>query len=366
MYYAGIDAHRSYLTVAIVDASGGLVRERKRVAIGDGEPLLEALEGLRPLEAVVETCPFWPWIHDTLEPTEIGFHLAHASKVEAIGKSDVKTDEIDARMLARLLSVGLVPEVYAKPEEQRDLVRKVRHRKQLVRDRTKWVNRIHGHLHAQGLEIGRERLLRAEGRKWLEEEAWPWLSGEQRRVVRSYLRLIDAVTEEVREVDKGIRAEAAKNPAALLLQTIPGIGPFRSLLLAAELTPISRFETPDKLASYAGLAPRTRSSGGVTRYGRTPGGANRWVRGELVSAIPTHVRLAPESPLTKHYERTKERIGWAKARVATARKLARVIHRMLETGEVWRESRPEESADGQGEARQACAAGSSDPDRPIN
>jgi len=85
-----------------------LVREGKRVAIGDGEPLLEALEGLRPLEAVVETCPFWPWIHDTLEPTEIGFHLAHASKVEAVGKSDVKTDDIDARMLARLLSVGLV------------------------------------------------------------------------------------------------------------------------------------------------------------------------------------------------------------------------------------------------------------------
>jgi predicted NBD/HSP70 family sugar kinase len=46
MYYAGIDAHRSYLTVAIVDASGALVRERKRVLIGDGEPLLEALEGL--------------------------------------------------------------------------------------------------------------------------------------------------------------------------------------------------------------------------------------------------------------------------------------------------------------------------------
>ena len=75
------------------------------------------------------------------------------------------------------------------------------------------------------------------------------------------------------------------------------------------------------------------------------------MRGELVSAIPTHVRLAPESRLTKHYERTKERIGWTKTRVAAARKLARVIHRMLETGEVWRESRPVESADGQGEAR---------------
>jgi transposase len=149
--------------------------------------------------------------------------------------------------------VGLIPEVYAKPEEQRDLVRKVRHRKQLVRDRTKLVNRIHGHLHAQGLEIGRERLLREEGRRWLEEEAWPWLSGEQRRVVSSYLRLIDAVTEEIQVSGQGDPGGGqADSPAAFLLQTIPGIGPFRSLLLAAELTPITRFETPDKVASYAG------------------------------------------------------------------------------------------------------------------
>ena len=104
----------------------------------------------------------------------------------------------------------------------------------------------------------------------------------------------------------------------------------------------------------------------VRQRGPDPGGANRWVRGELVSAIPTHVRLAPESPLTKHYERTKERIGWAKARVATARKLARVIHRMLETGEVWRESRSAESADGQGEARNTHAPGPSGPGRPEN
>ena len=106
MYYAGIDAHRSYLTVAIVDASGEVVRERKRVLIGDGEPLLEALEGFRPLKAVVETCPFWPWIHDTLEPTEVGFHLAHASGVVAIAKSDVKTDEIDAGSSERKAEVG--------------------------------------------------------------------------------------------------------------------------------------------------------------------------------------------------------------------------------------------------------------------
>ena len=60
------------------------------------------------------------------------------------------------------------------------------------------------------------------------------------------------------------------------------------------------------------------------------------------------MRLAPESPLTTHYERTKERMGWAKAQVATGQKPARVIHRMLKTGEVWRESRPVERAEDRG------------------
>lgn len=69
-----------------MDKEGSLVHERNRVPIG-GEPMLEALEGYRQLEVVVETCPFWPWIHDVLEPTEIGLHLAHASKLEAIAKA---------------------------------------------------------------------------------------------------------------------------------------------------------------------------------------------------------------------------------------------------------------------------------------
>ena len=80
-----------------------------------------------------------------------------------------------------------------------------------------------------------------------------------------------------------------------MLETIPGIGPYRGLLLATELSPITRFAVPEPLVSYAGLAPVTRSSGGHTRHGSIPKGANRWVRGALVSAIPSHVRAAPRA-----------------------------------------------------------------------
>lgn len=127
-------------------------------------------------------------------------------------------------------------------------------------------------------------------------------------------------------------------PAAELLRTVPGIGPYWGLLLAAELLPIERFPGPKRLVSYAGLAPQTHSGGGHTTHGPIPKGANRWVRAALVSAVAVHVRRAPDSAISRHYEALKARLGWRKARVAAARKLARVVYQMLRTGEAWREN----------------------------
>ncbi|MGD2070422.1 MAG: IS110 family transposase [Gemmatimonadota bacterium] len=336
MYYGGIDAHRTYLTVAITDKEGTLLEEHGRVPIGDGEPILEVLDEFRPLEVAVETCPFWPWIYDVLEPTDIGFHLAHASELEAIANAETKTDSVDARLLARMLAANLIPEVYPKPASQREIVQLVRHRAALVTERTRLACRIHSHLHQQGLHLKREKLLGQEGRRWLRQEAWPWLSVEQRALAETHLELIDTLDPQIKQLDQRIEARSLDHAGAVVLQTIPGIGPYRSLLLVGEILPISRFPSPNHLVSYAGLAPRTRSSGGKTRYGSTPQGANRWVRGALVSAIPSHMRSTPDSSLGTYYERQKERIGWQKARVASARKLCRVIYAMLSTGEVWR------------------------------
>ena len=126
-------------------------------------------------------------------------------------------------------------------------------------------------------------------------------------------------------------------PAVALLRTIPGIGPYRSLLIATEVMPISRFPTPARLVSYAGLAPRTTQSGmSPVRHGSIPSGANRWLRGTFVRAVVTHIAHAPDSWLSRSYQQTRERLGWQVARVATARRLARAVHAMLRTGETWR------------------------------
>jgi transposase len=154
--------------------------------------------------------------------------------------------------------------------------------------------------------------------------------------VTTHLKLIDVLTPMIHALDKRIARLARNNAAVAVLETIPGIGPYRGLLLATELSPIGRFAAPKHLVSYAGLAPVTRSSGGHTHRGSIPKEANRWVRGALVSAIPSHVRAAPESTLSAYYGRLKERLGWRVARVATARKLVHCIYPMLRSGEAWR------------------------------
>jgi transposase len=344
MYYAGLDAHVRYLRIAVLDKDGNLVLETT-VPCEDPERLVRELAPYRPLSVVVETSPSWPWIHDLLVAEGIDFRLAHAKHLRMIAHSAQKNDTVDARLLARMLLAGLIPEAYPRVGPQRDLLRLVRHHAWLVRNRTVLVNRIHAQLHERRLLLEREKLLRREGREWLKTVAWPRLTPEQQQILATHLELIEVLDGQIRAIRRRVVRTARQVPEAALLGSVPGIGPYWGILLAAELLPIGRFPNAKKFISYAGLAPTTRSSGGHTSHGPIPKGANRWVRNALVSATATHVQRAPDSPVTRHYQELKARLGWRKARVAAARKLARAVYRMLQMGELWRDKEKQIPAD---------------------
>ncbi len=352
MYVAGIDAHSSYLVVAIVSKSGELV-QRKRVGVHKPDQLVSLLSPYRPLDVVVETSSAWPWLHDLLVPLGIGFQLAHAKRLRHIAESNYKADDVDAELLARMHLAGLIPAVHPKPIEQREWTRLIRHRVSLVRKRTMLANQIHGQLHQVGLRIPRGQLLTRQGVRWLRTEAWPKLGPEQRRLIRTHVKLIGVLRPMLRDLDRHIVQVADEIPVAQLLQTVPGIGAYRSLLIVAETLPIDRFRRPADLVAYSGLAPVTRSSGGRTRHGSLPRGANRWLRGALVHAVVSHIQQAPQSWLAQYYAVQKPRLGWQVARVATARKLCRALHTMLRTGTVWQNER---LATERGELQKAQAA----------
>lgn len=336
MFFAGIDAHTRYVVVAVIDSQGQCRLTSPRVRVEEPERLRELLAPYRPLEAIVETSPSWPWLHEVLTGAGIHFVLAHARRLRAIAEANYKRDEVDAALLARMRLAGLIPEVYPTPSAQRDWATLVRHRATLVRQRTALVNRLHAQLHAHGLHLERGRVLTRAGRQWLRTIAWPMLSPEQRAVLNTHLRLMAGLRPLIQALNRRIAQVAAPMAEAQLLMTIPGIGPQRALVVCAEALPITRFPTPGHLASYAGLVPRSKQSGQrPVQHGAIPAGANRWLRGALVRAVVSHVTHTPESWLTAYYRTQKARVGWPVARVATARKLARVIHAMLRTGARW-------------------------------
>jgi transposase len=341
MFVAGIDAHTRYVVLVIVNKSGDRILGPTRVRADHPDELQSLLAAFRPLEAVVETSSSWPWLHDLLTPAGITLVLAHAKRLRAIAEANYKSDDIDAELLARMRLAGLIPQVYPTPFSQREWATLVRHRATLVTERTALCNRIHAQLHIAGLHLARGRLLTRGGRRWLRDSAGPHLGNEQRRLIRTHLRLIGHIQPLIRALDRRIAQVASEIREARLLETVPGIGHYRSLLICAEALPITRFAKPAHFVSYAGLAPcSSRSGQRPVRYASVPKGANRWLRGTLVRTIVSHVQNAPDSWLTDYYVEQKARVGWQVARIAAARKLARAIHAMLRTNNTWSMHQP--------------------------
>ncbi len=335
MYFASIDAHSKVLRLAVFDKAAVIVHEEE--IPGEPDRLRAALAPYRPLRVVVEACPFWPWIADALQAPDVDFRLAHATKVRAIAGAAQKNDRVDTHVLGRMLHSDLIPYAYPRTPDERETLRLLRHRVALVRTRSALAARIHSQLHQANLVLPREQLLRRRTRAWLLEVAPARLTREQQRLIATHLSLIDALTAHLRELDRAIRRLGRPDPLVGLLRSVPGIGRFWGLLLAAELRPLTRYPDEAHFASYCGLVPVTRSSGGHTRHGSLPSAANRWVRWALISAVAKHVRAVPESPIAHYYERQKARLGWRKARVAAAHKLAGRLYHMLRRGQVWRD-----------------------------
>ena len=94
----------------------------------------------------------------------------------------------------------------------------------------------------------------------LRDVAWPLLGAERRLFIDMQWELIDQIVPMIKTLDRRVEHMGREIPAVALLETVPGIGPYRALLIATEALPIKRFRTPGHLVSYAGLAPRSSQS----------------------------------------------------------------------------------------------------------
>jgi transposase len=325
-YHIGVDYHKSWSHLVVQDNSGKTLRSGR---VKNDRPSLAAfLERYRDnSHAVVEATRNWMVIYDWLDAICDEVVLAHPLKVKAIADAKIKTDKIDATVLAHLLRADLVPEAWAPSEEARELRLALRERMFYVRLRTMVKNRVVTVFDRYPEQTVRLRKLGdLFGKAGREQLAALSVSPIDRIQIDRGLAFIDDINARIKQSEATIRAMTKANGNVKLLKTIPGIGEFFARLIDAEVDDIARFRTPKKLAAYAGLVPSTYSSGGKTYHGKIIKQGNKWLRWAFVEAVAPAIATDPQ--LRAQYEHLKFR-GTNKARVAIARKLLTIAFQVL-------------------------------------
>ena len=187
-------------------------------------------------------------------------HVAHPKEMKTIAKARIKTDRTSSRALAELLRVNGLPESYMPPPNIAHLRKKMRRRAFLVRERAKLKTKTHSTLTYKGIKP-------PKGHGLFTGKRVAWLKSLGLVPVDRYLRVMEPLNREILRLNRELRRLVGDNPDVKLLTTIPSVGYYIALLVKAEVGDISRFSSCDHLASYAGLVPGTKSSGGVTMHG---------------------------------------------------------------------------------------------------
>jgi transposase len=328
MRHIGVDHHKRYSYITVMDDRGKIIKEGR---ISNSKECLKKFlnnpHGCQDSQAVLEAGLNWTVMYDWLEEETGEVKLAHPLKVKAIAEAKIKTDKIDAGVLAHLLRCDLVPEAYVPGKETRIVKNVLRQRMFLVRLSTMVKNRIHTiidrHPEVRN-QIDSSDLFGSQGKRWLKEVELP---RKERKLLDNELRLFNFLEERVKASDSWVIALGKKDPKVRQLMSIPGIGKFFALLISTEIDDIERFRTSSKLASYVGLIPSTYSTGNKTFHGRITKQGNKYLRWAFIEAVWPAIRK--DLSLRIYYEKIKARKGANHAKVATARRLLKIVYQVL-------------------------------------
>jgi len=336
--FIGCDAHKKFSVFVAVNEKGH-AGEALRV-VHDRELYREFLSRLPAHSAIaVEATGSYSWLVDEME--RLGHRPKLCNPLEAKRRMGLtnKTDKLDAKGLAILLRNGTLPEVWIPPSELRDQRELLRLRIFLVRMRTRVKNRIHATLGRHNIQVPEADLFGVAARKQLGMRL-PELPVHCREAVEQELATVDFLKTQIESAERRLEGLRKMSVEADLLKTLPCVGEILSMVLMLEIGRVDRFPTAAHLASYAGLVPRVRSSGGHTRMGQVCGNVNRnlkWAFVEIGNLVVVNQRRLAGTHVVRLYQRVKRAKNHQKAVVAVGRHLAEAAWSVLSKLEVYRE-----------------------------
>lgn len=327
MKYAGIDLHSNNSVVVVIDEGDRVCAER-RVA----NALAEVLDVLQPHRdelagVVVESTYNWYWLVDGLQDAGFVVHLANTAAMRQYSGLKHGDDAGDARHLAHLLRLGILPTGYIYPKEQRAARDLARHRMRLVQARSRAIVAVENVLSCHtGGRLSSNQIKRLGGDD-IETLA---LHADVRLALGAQVALIGALDAQIDALEKRLQERVRPQPGYRHLLTVPGIGAVLATVIALETGPIERFAAVGDFASYARCVSSALLSNGKKKGSGNVKNGNRYLAWAFVEAAQFARRYCAQAQ--RFYERKRAQSNTAVATKALAHKLARACYHMLKQG----------------------------------
>lgn len=323
--YAAIDLHSNNSMLVIIDENDKVVFERRLP-----NDLPTVLSHLAPHRAevqaiAVESTYNWYWLVDGLMEAGYSVKLVNTAAVRQYDGLKYTGDEHDARHLAHMLRLGLLPTGHIYPKEERSVRDLLRKRAQLVRCRTaqvlsiqNLVSRNTGH----GIRIDAIRLLD-------DAEISRLCGGDEARAmaVRSNLSVMLCLDEQVRGLERALLPRARLNPAFANLMSVVGVGKILGMTIMYEAGTIERFAKVGCFSSYARCVGSSKWSNHKKKGEGNRKNGNKYLAWAFVEAA--HHAIRHSEAVRKFYQRKKAKTNGVVAIKAVAHKLARACYHVL-------------------------------------
>jgi transposase len=329
-HYAGIDVSLESASVCIVDQSGRIVREAK--VASEPAALIAWFGGIGvpPVRIGLEAGPLSQWLYAAMAAAGLAVELLETRHVRAAFKAmPVKTDRNDARNIAQLMRLGWFRGVHCKSLPAQE-VRALLTARRLVQGKRHDIEMsLRGILRGFGLKVGKTTARTFEDRVRELVDGHATLSA----IAEALLSARAVLARELGGLEKRIRGLARMDARTRLLMTTPGVGVIVALTFVSAIDDPRRFRSSKQVGAHFGLTPRKYQSGETDVSGRISKIGDGSVRTILYEAANIILTRPVKGSTLKHWAlAVAKRAGARKAKVALARKLACVLHRMLADG----------------------------------
>lgn len=324
MNYSAIDLHSNNSVVSVTDEEDRVVVEKRlpndlAKILGFLLPWREELAGV-----VVESTFNWYWLVDGLQAAGFKVHLANTTAIKKYEGLKHSGDEADARYLAHLLRLGILPTGTILAPEQRAVRDLARKRMQLVRSRTAHilaVENITARQHGTRISSNQVKRLTTEA-----VDQMP-LPGDVALAIKANVAVITTLSAQIDLLEKRLQEKVGARAEYGLLTSVPGIGQVLATTILLETGPIERFAAAGNFASYARCVDSAHTSNGKKKgTGNTKNG-NKYLAWAFVEAANFALRYCAEAK--RFYQRKKAKTNNVVAIKALAHKLARACFHIL-------------------------------------